>query len=159
MARGGVVRKRKIEPDPIYANRLVTRFINRMMDDGKKVVAQKVIYSTLDKIKEQTKEDPITVFEAAIKNVAPRMEVRPRRVGGANYQIPIEVRGDRKEALAIRWLLKASAERPSAQFRTFADKLSAEVLDAYQNKGAAIKKRDDTHKMAEANRAFAHLRW
>jgi small subunit ribosomal protein S7 len=158
MPRGGVTRKRKVEADPLFNNRLVSRMVNRIMEDGKKAVAQKNLYQAFEKIK-QTGEDPVTVFETALKNVAPRMEVRPRRVGGASYQVPIEVRGDRKEALAIRWLLKASRERPSTQYHTFAEKLAAELQDAAQNKGAAIKKRDDTLKMAEANRAFAHLRW
>jgi small subunit ribosomal protein S7 len=136
----------------------MTRMINRIMSDGKKAVAEKNLYLALDKIKESG-NDPVNIFETALKNVAPRMEVRPRRVGGASYQVPMEVRGDRKEALAIRWLLKASKERSSREYHTFAEKLAAELMDASQNRGAAIKKRDDTHKMAEANRAFAHLRW
>lgn len=158
MPRGGVTRKRKVEADPIYSSRLVSRMVNRIMEDGKKAVAQKNLYKAFDQIK-GLGEDPITVFDNALKNVAPRMEVRPRRVGGASYQVPMEVRGDRKEALAIRWIIKASKERPSTQYHTFAEKLAAELVDASQNKGAAIKKRDDTLKMAEANRAFAHLRW
>lgn len=158
MARGGVTRKRKADADPVYNSRLISRMVNRIMTDGKKAVAEKNLYHAFDKIKE-TGSDPLNIFEAALKNVAPRMEVRPRRVGGASYQVPMEVRGDRKEALAIRWLLKASKDRPSTQYHTFAEKLAAELLDASNNKGAAIKKRDDTLKMAEANRAFAHLRW
>ena len=159
MARGKVVRKRKIEADPIYNSRLITRLINRMLKDGKKSIAQKVVYDALENVKEVTGTDPLTVFDAALKNVGPRMEVRPRRIGGASYQVPLEVRGDRKESLAIRWILKASKDRPSSQFHTFAEKLAQELIDASQNHGAAIKKRDDTLKMAEANRAFAHLRW
>lgn len=158
MPRSGVVRKRKVPIDPVYNSRLITRMINRVMQDGKKAVAEKNLYVALEKIKEAGNE-PLVVFETALKNVAPRLEVRPRRVGGASYQVPMEVRGDRKEALAIRWILKASKDRPSAQYHTFAEKLAAELLDASQNRGAAIKKRDDTLKMAEANRAFAHLRW
>ncbi len=158
MARGGVTRKRKVEADPIYNNRLISRMVNRIMEDGKKAVARKNIYQAFEKIKD-TGSDPLEVFENALKNVSPRMEVRPRRVGGASYQVPMEVRGDRKEALAIRWLIKASKERPSSQYHTFAEKLAAELIDAASNKGSAIKKRDDTLKMAEANRAFAHLRW
>lgn len=158
MPRSGVVRKRKVVVDPVYNSRLLTRMINRVMEDGKKAVAQKNLYNALEKIKESGNE-PLIVFETALKNVSPRLEVRPRRVGGASYQVPMEVRGDRKEALAIRWILKASKERPSTQYHTFAEKLAAELLDASQNRGAAIKKRDDTHKMADANRAFAHLRW
>lgn len=157
--RGKAVSKRKITPDPIYSNRIISRLINNIMEDGKKAVAQKNLYNAFEKIKATTGEDPMAVFETAMKNVSPRMEVRPRRVGGASYQVPMEVRGDRKEALAIRWLLKATKERSSREYHTFADKLAAELLDASQNKGSAIKKRDDTHKMAEANRAFAHLRW
>jgi small subunit ribosomal protein S7 len=159
MPRGGGVRRRKLVPDPIYDNRVVTRLVNRIMEDGKKTVAQKIFYAALEQIKKQTGEDPMAVFDTALRNVSPKMEVRPRRVGGASYQVPMEVRGDRKEALAIRWLMKASQDRPSTQYHTFAEKLAAEIIDASQNKGSAIKKRDDTHKMAEANRAFAHLRW
>lgn len=158
MPRGGTSRKRKIINDPVYNNRVMTRMINRIMQDGKKAVAEKNLYNALDKLKENG-NDPLNIFETALKNVAPRMEVRPRRVGGASYQVPMEVRGDRKEALAIRWILKASKERSSHEYHTFAEKLAAELLDASQNRGSAIKKRDDTHKMAEANRAFAHLRW
>jgi small subunit ribosomal protein S7 len=126
------------------------------MKDGKKTVAERVVYGALDRIQEEAKKDPLETFETAIKNVAPRMEIRPRRVGGASYQVPVEVRGDRKEALAIRWILIAAEKRGG---HSMAEKLSGELLDASQNTGAAIKKRDDTHKMAEANKAFAHFRW
>lgn len=158
MPRSGRIAKRKIEGDPVYGNRLVARFTNRLMYDGKKSVAQRVVNQSFEKIKEK-KQDPIEVFENAMKNVAPRMEVRSRRVGGANYQVPMEVRGERKEALAIRWIITAAKARPSTEYKTMADKLAAEFSDAANNTGAAIKKRDDTHRMAEANKAFSHFRW
>jgi len=126
------------------------------MKDGKKSIAQRIIYEALSLIQEETKKEPLEVFESAIKNVAPRMEVRPRRVGGASYQVPQEVRGDRKEALAIRWVLLAARARGG---HTMKEKLAGELMDAYNNTGAAIKKRDDTHRMAEANKAFAHFKW
>jgi small subunit ribosomal protein S7 len=156
MARGKHISKRALTPDPIYGSRLVTRFVNRTMHDGKKTVAQKVIYGALDRIKNDAKKEPLQTFETALRNVAPRMEVRPRRVGGASYQVPVEVRGDRKEALAIRWLLTSAKKRGG---HSMAEKLAGEFLDASNNTGAAIKKRDDTHKMAEANKAFAHFKW
>jgi small subunit ribosomal protein S7 len=157
MARGGsYIRKRELPADPIYGSRLVSRFVNRVMKDGKKSVAQRVVYGAFSEIKDKAKREPLEVFETALRNVSPRMEVRPRRVGGASYQVPMEVRGDRKEALAIRWILTAADNRPG---RTFAEKLSSEIMDASQNQGGAIKRRDDTHRMAEANKAFAHFRW
>lgn len=156
MARGRYIKKREINPDPIYGSRLITRFVNRTMKDGKKSIAQRIIYEALSLIQEETKKEPLEVFESAIKNVAPRMEVRPRRVGGASYQVPQEVRGDRKEALAIRWVLLAARARGG---HTMKEKLAGELMDAYNNTGAAIKKRDDTHRMAEANKAFAHFKW
>lgn len=158
MPRAGKIKKRNLEPDPIYKSRLVSRLINRIMKNGKKTVAQKLVYGALDIIKEKG-IDPAIALETAIKNVGPRMEVRPRRVGGASYQVPMEVRGDRREALAIRWILKAAAARPSKEFHNFSEKLAAELNDANQSIGLAIKKRDETHKMAEANKAFAHFRW
>lgn len=158
MPRSGRVTKRKLEPDPIYASRLLSRFTNRLMKDGKKSTAQKVIYRALELIKEKD-QNPIEVFDNAMKNVAPRMEVKSRRVGGANYQVPQEVRGDRKEALAIRWLIIAAKSRSSSEFKSMSAKLAAEFMDAANNSGAAIKKRDDTHRMAEANKAFSHFRW
>lgn len=158
MPRTGKIKKRNLEPDPIYHNRLVSRVINRLMRSGKKTVAEKVLYKTLDLIKEKSL-DPIQTLENAIKNVGPRMEVRPRRIGGASYQVPMEVRGDRREALAIRWILKAASSRPSKDYHNFSLKLTQELIDASQNTGLAIKKRDETHKMAEANKAFAHFRW
>ncbi len=156
--RGKRVSKRRLQPDPIFGSRVLTRFINRVMSQGKKTTAERVVYGAFKKIEENGKQ-PIEVFETAVKNVSPKMEVRPRRVGGASYQVPMEVRGDRKEALAVRWLIEAAKKRPSSEFRTMADKLAAEFSDAANNTGAAIKKRDDTHRMAEANRAFAHFRW
>jgi small subunit ribosomal protein S7 len=156
--RGKRVEKRKLEPDKLYSNRLVHRLVNRLMDDGKKVVAEKIVYSAFEKIKEHGKE-PVEIFETAMKNVAPRVEVRSRRVGGASYQIPIEVRGERKEALALRWLVMYANQRPSGEYKSMAEKLAAEIEDAASGAGAAIKKRDDTHRMAEANKAFAHFRW
>lgn len=145
--------------DPIYGSRLVSRFINKVMMDGKKSTAQKLIYEALDFIKEQTKQDPISVFEKAILNVSPKMEVRPRRVGGASYQVPVEVRGDRKEALAIRWILTGAKSKSNKEYKSFSKKLAAELLDAANGAGIAIKKRDDVQKVASANRAFAHFRW
>lgn len=150
--------KRIVEPDVKYKNRLVTKFINNIMKDGKRSVAEKRVYSAFDIIS-QKGQNPLEVFEKAIQNVGPRQEVRPRRVGGASYQVPAEVRGDRKTSLAIRWLIQAARGRSNKDFHTFEEKLAVEFLDASQNLGAAIKKRDTVHRMAEANRAFAHFRW
>lgn len=143
----------------MYGSRLVSRLVNKVMRDGKKSIAQSLVYQALDSIKQQTKQDPQAVLEKAIQNVSPKMEVRPRRVGGASYQIPIEVRGDRKEALAIRWILDASRKRANKEFHTFDKKLAAELTDAANNTGLAIKKKDDVQKQAAANRAFSHFRW
>lgn len=151
--------KRILPPDPIYGSRLVTRLINKVMADGKKSIAQGLVYQALDSIKEQTKQDPQAILEKAIQNVSPKMEVRPRRVGGASYQVPNEVRGDRKEALAIRWILDASSKRANKDFHTFDKKLAAELMDAANNTGVAIKKKDDVQRQAAANRAFSHFRW
>lgn len=151
--------KRISPPDPIYGSRLVSRFINKLMISGKKSVAEKLVYRSLEVIKEQSKQDPLSVFEKAIQNVAPKMEVRPRRVGGASYQVPVEVRGDRKEALAIRWLLVGAKSRSNKEFHSFDKKLAAEFMDAANNTGLAIKKKDDIQKQAAANRAFSHFRW
>lgn len=157
--RSKKAKKRVLSPDPIYGSRQLMRFINKVMSDGKKSIAQNLVYKALEQIKESTKQDPISVFEKAISNIAPKMEVRPRRVGGASYQVPVEVRGDRKEALAIRWILNAARSRSNTQFHTFDKKLAQELIDASEGTGAAIKKRDDTLKSAQANRAFAHFRW
>ncbi len=159
MSRKNTFTKRITEPDPVYNSLIITRFINRVMESGKKTIAQKIVYSALEEIAVKTKKDGMEVFEAAINNVAPRVEVRPRRVGGANYQVPVEVRGERKEALAIRWIIKAAHDRPSREYHTMKDKLVAELIDASNNVGAAIKKREDTIRMADANKAFAHFRW
>lgn len=145
--------------DPIYGSRLVSRFINKVMANGKKTTAQSLVYEALDVIKEQSKQEPVAVFEKAILNVSPKMEVRPRRVGGASYQVPVEVRGDRKEALAIRWILAGARSKSNREFHSFGQKLAAELLDAANNTGIAVKKRDDTQKVAAANRAFSHFRW
>lgn len=158
MPRSGRVQRRPLEPDPIYNSRLLSRFINRVMMDGKKDTARGQVYKALEKIAAQDK-NPLTIFETALANVSPKMEVRPRRIGGASYQIPVEVRGDRREALAIRWLIEAARKRSNKEFHTFADKLAVEILEASENKGSAIKKREDTQRAADANKAFAHFRW
>lgn len=157
--RSGKVPKRNLAPDPIYGSRLVTRFINRVMFDGKKAVAQKLVYGALSEIEKQSGKSPISTFETAVANVAPRMEVRPRRVGGASYQVPTEVRGDRREALAIRWLITAAKAKSNKDFHSFSLKLASELIDAANNTGGAIKKRDDVLRQAEANKAFSHFRW
>ena len=147
--------KRILSPDPIYNSRLVTRFINNVMIDGKKTIAEKLVYKALEKIKEDSKQEPLGVFEKAIANVAPKMEVKPRRVGGASYQVPIEVRGERKEALAIRWILDGARSRSNSAFHGFDLKLAAELMDAANNTGTAMKKKEDIQKSANANRAFS----
>lgn len=146
-------------PDPVYNSKLITRFINKIMSDGQKATAQTVIYNALENIKEKTGQNPIEIFERAMANVSPKMEVRPRRVGGASYQVPVEVRGDRKEALAIRWIIAGARAKSNKEFHGFDKKLAQELMDAANNAGSAIKKRDDTLKVANANRAFSHFRW
>ncbi|MDD2822697.1 MAG: 30S ribosomal protein S7 [Candidatus Daviesbacteria bacterium] len=158
MPRAGKVERREIEADPIYNSKLVSRFTNRVMVDGKKTIAQKLVYQALDLI-EKSGKNPLTIFETAIANAAPKMEVRPRRVGGASYQIPQEVRGDRREALAIRWIVMAARSRSNKEYHSFGEKLAAELIDAAEGKGIAIKKKEDMLKTAEANRAFAHFRF
>lgn len=158
MSRTGKIKKRTIEPDPLYGNRLLARFINCAMKDGKKSVATRMVYQALSLVQKQN-VDPVVVFQTAVQNVGPRMEVRPRRVGGASYQVPVEVRGEKRIALAIRWLLAASNNRPSKQYHSFSQKLAAELLDAYNNTGEAVRKRDLMHRSAEANKAFSHFRW
>lgn len=145
-------------PDPIYGNRLVTRFVNRVMYSGKKSIAESLVYRALDIIKAKG-EDPIKVFELALSNVGPKTEVRARRVGGASYQVPSEVRGDRRMSLAIRWIVDFAKKRSNKEYHTFGEKLAAELLDAAHNTGEAIKKRDTVHRMADANKAFAHFKW
>ncbi len=153
--KGGVV-KRPVTPDLKYNDVLVSRFINGLMRRGKKSVAQRIFYSALDLVGQRTKEDPLKVFHQAMDNVKPLIEVKSRRVGGATYQVPVEVRHDRRISLAIRWLISYAKARPEKSMVT---KLAGELVDASQNRGGAIKKREDTHKMAEANKAFAHYRW
>jgi small subunit ribosomal protein S7 len=150
--------KRETVPDLVYKNRLVAQFINYLMKDGKKTVAQNVLYEAFGILSKKSK-DPVSIFEQALQNVGPKQEVKARRVGGASYQIPIEVRGDRRMSLAMRWIIKAARERSNKEFHTFSEKLATEFIDAAENKGEAIKKRDITYRMAQANRAFAHFRW
>jgi small subunit ribosomal protein S7 len=159
MPRRGGAQPRKIDPDPIYKNRVLAKLINRSMRNGKKDAAQKQVYKALEMIKEKTKDDPIKVFAKAIDNIKPSMEVRPRRVGGAAYQVPMPVRGSRRESLAIRWVIGAARGRSNSEFHTFAEKLAAELIDAANGEGGAMKKKSDMERMAEANRAFAHFRW
>ncbi|QNO14795.1 30S ribosomal protein S7 [Alkalicella caledoniensis] len=156
MPRKGPVPKRDILPDPVYGNELVSRIINKLMLDGKKGTAQSIMYGALDRIKEKSGKEPIEVLDEAMKNIMPVLEVKSRRVGGSNYQVPVEVRPDRRRTLGIRWLIDYSRKRGE---KTMEERLSAEILDASNNVGAAVKKREDTHKMAEANKAFAHYRW
>lgn len=151
-------KKREVEADPIYKSQLLTKFINRTMRDGKKTTAQRAVYGAMDIIKEKG-EDPMKVFQTALENVGPIREVKARRIGGAAYQVPTEVRGDRRMSLAIRWVLEATNKRPNAEFRSFSAKLAAELMDASKEEGAAVKKRETVHKMAEANKAFGHFRW
>lgn len=148
--------RRKVEPDPKYNSEIVARFINRAMQRGKKSLARRIVYEAFNIIEDKFHRNPLEIFNQAIRNVTPVLEVRPRRVGGATYQIPIEIQGDRRQSLAIRWLIKATQARPG---KTMAEKLAHELWDASQNTGTAVKKREDTHRMAEANKAFAHYRW
>ena len=156
MPRKGPVPRRDVLPDPIYNSKLVTRLVNRLMVDGKKGVAQGILYDAFNVIQERTGRDPIEVFEEAMKNIMPVLEVRARRVGGANYQVPVEVRPERRTALGLRWLVQYSRNRGE---KTMQERLASEILDAANNTGSSVKKREDTHKMAEANKAFAHYRW
>lgn len=156
MPRKGPVAKRDVLPDPIYNSKLVTKLINKLMIDGKRGKAQKILYTAFDIIRDRTGKDPMEVFEQALKNVMPVLEVRARRVGGANYQVPIEVRPDRRYTLGLRWLVQYARLRGE---KTMEERLANEIMDAANNTGASVKKREDTHKMAEANKAFAHYRW
>ena len=156
MSRKKKAPKRIFYPDPKYGSVILSKFINFIMYDGKKTTSEKIIYDALEKIKNKTKEDPIKIFDEAIGNIRPNLEVRSRRVGGATYQVPQEVKTKRSQTLALRWLLEASRKRKN---KTMSDKLFNELMDASQNKGSAIKKREDTHRMAESNKAFAHYRW
>ncbi len=156
MPRRGIIKRRKIAPDPFYNSTLVSRFVNLFLKKGKKSVAEKVVYGAMEIVKQRTKEDPLKALEKAIENVRPVLETKSRRVGGATYQVPIEVPMDRSVAVGVRWLLNYSRARSG---KSMEEKLAAEVMDAMNLRGGAIKKREDTHKMAEANRAFAHYRW
>lgn len=156
MPRKREVRKREILPDPKYRDVMIAKFINGIMREGKKSVAESIFYGALDLIKERTQSDPIKTFNQAMDRVKPMIEVRPRRVGGATYQVPVEVKPSRKTSLAIRWIIGYAKQRSE---KTMKEKLSAELIDAANNRGASVKKREDTHKMAEANKAFAHYRW
>jgi len=156
MSRRHRADKRVINPDPKFGDLVLSKFMNNLMYDGKKSAAEGIVYGALDKIQSKSKQDPVQVFHEALGNVAPSIEVRSRRVGGATYQVPVEVRTERRQALAIRWIITAARGRNET---TMVDRLSGELLDAASNRGTAVKKREDTHKMAEANRAFSHYRW
>lgn len=156
MPRRGHVARRYVPEDPLYHDRMITKLINKVMYDGKKGIAQKICYGAFDIIRKKTGKDPLEVFQEAMKNVMPVLEVRPRRVGGATYQVPMEVRQDRRQALGIRWLVDYARARSE---RTMKEKLAAEIMDAANGTGGAVKKKEETHKMAEANKAFAHYRW
>ena len=156
MSRRHSAEKREINPDPKFGDLIVTKFMNAVMHHGKKSIAETIVYSALDQVQAKTRQEPVTVFHTALENVAPHVEVRSRRVGGATYQVPVDVRPERRQALAIRWLITAARNRNET---TMVDRLSGELMDAANNRGTAVKKREDTHKMAEANRAFAHYRW
>ncbi|MBO6720133.1 MAG: 30S ribosomal protein S7 [Rhizobiaceae bacterium] len=156
MSRRHRAEKREINPDPKFGDLVVTKFMNAIMYHGKKSIAEQIVYGALDQVQEKTRQEPVALFHQALDNVAPHLEVRSRRVGGATYQVPVDVRPERRQALAIRWLISAARSRNET---TMIDRLSGELMDAANNRGSAVKKREDTHKMAEANRAFAHYRW
>ncbi|MCP4074289.1 MAG: 30S ribosomal protein S7 [Hyphomicrobiales bacterium] len=156
MSRRHRAEKREVNPDPKFGDLVVTKFMNSVMLDGKKSTAERIVYGAMDIVEEKAKQNPVEMFHQALENVAPSVEVRSRRVGGATYQVPVEVRNERKQALAIRWLIAAARKRNET---TMVGRLSGELLDAANNRGAAVKKREDTHKMADANKAFSHYRW
>ena len=156
MPRKGFVPKRDVLPDPLYQSKQVTRLINKVMEDGKKGVAQRIVYDAFEFVKTKTSKDPLVVFEEALENIMPSLETKSRRVGGSNYQVPIEVRSERRQTLGLRWLVNYSRLRRE---KSMWERLSAELIDASNGTGTAVKKREDTHKMAEANKAFAHYRW
>ena len=156
MSRRHSADKRVVNPDPKFGEVVITKFMNAVMEEGKKSVAERIVYGALERMQSRAKSDPIQLFHQALDNVMPAVEVRSRRVGGATYQVPVEVRNERRQALAIRWLITAARARNE---NTMVDRLSGELLDAANNRGTAVKKREDTHKMAEANRAFSHYRW
>ena len=156
MSRRRAAEKREVIPDAKYGDTVLAKFINSVMEQGKKGIAERIVYGALDKISKKVSQDPVRVFHDAIENVKPTVEVRSRRVGGATYQVPVEVRPERRQALAIRWIIQAARDRSG---HSMTEKLSAELLDAFNRRGNAVKKREDTHKMADANKAFAHYRW
>ena len=156
MSRRHAAEKREFYPDPKHRDVVLTKLMNALMLDGKKSVAEKIVYGAFDEIERKAKQDPLQIFHSALENVKPQVEVRSRRVGGATYQVPMEVRGERAQALAIRWLIETSRKRSE---NTMTGRLSSELMDAAENRGAAVKKREDAHRMAEANKAFAHYRW
>ncbi|MFC1850712.1 30S ribosomal protein S7 [candidate division CSSED10-310 bacterium] len=156
MPRRAIVTKREVLPDPKYKSRQVTQFINALMRKGKKSLAERILYQALDKIEDKMKQDPLKVFKKGMENVKPVLEVKSRRVGGSTYQVPVEVKPDRRETLANRWVINFAHKRPE---KTMSERLASEIMDAYNSRGASIKKKEDTHKMAEANKAFAHYRW
>ena len=156
MPRRGIIAKREVLPDPIYNSKVVTKLVNNIMLDGKKSVAQKIVYGAFDIIREKEQKDPLEVFEAALENVMPVLEVKARRVGGATYQVPIEIRAERRQTLGLRWLVSYARTRHE---KTMAEKLAGEILDAINGNGGAFKKKEDTHRMAEANKAFTHYKW
>lgn len=156
MPRRGKVKKRKLPPDHFYSSTLVSKFVNTVLKKGKKSVAERIVYGAMEQVKQKTKEDPLKIFEKAVENVKPVLETKSRRVGGATYQVPVEVSLNRSTSLAVRWLIKYARDRGGKSMK---EKLAAEIIDAVSNRGGAVKKREDTHKMAESNRAFAHYRW
>ncbi|MCP5088669.1 MAG: 30S ribosomal protein S7 [Rhodobacteraceae bacterium] len=156
MSRRHSAEKREVLPDAKFGDRVLTKFMNNLMLDGKKSVAERIVYGALERVEDKTKRAPVEVFHEALDNIKPAVEVRSRRVGGATYQVPVEVRTERREALAIRWLIKASRSRNE---NTMEERLASELMDAVNSRGSAVKKREDTHKMAEANKAFSHYRW
>ena len=156
MPRKGYIAKRDVLPDPMYNNKVVTKLVNNVMESGKKSVAQKIVYDAFDIVKEKTGKEPLVAFEEAMNNIMPVLEVKARRVGGATYQVPIEIRADRRQALGLRWLVRYSRERNE---KTMKERLANEIVDAINSMGGAFKKKEDTHRMAEANKAFAHYRW
>jgi small subunit ribosomal protein S7 len=156
MPRRRVVAKREVLPDPLFGSQLLTKFVNVVMRDGKKTVAEKILYQALETVRQRTQDDPMKVFKKAVENVKPAVEVKSRRVGGSNYQVPVEVRPARRLALSMRWIIQSAEKRGEKTMRL---KLAGELLDAAENKGGAMKKKEDTHRMAEANKAFAHYRW
>lgn len=156
MSRRGQATRREVAPDPVYGSELAARFINKLMLGGKKSTAQGIFYTALSTAEERLSQPGIVIFDQAVRNITPLMEVRPRRVGGSTYQVPMEIRGERRQSLALRWLVQATRNRSG---RTMADKLAAELMDAFNNTGTAVKKKEDAHRMAEANKAYSHFRW